>query len=355
MWPSTQLTKALNIKIPIIQAPMAGGATTPELIAAVSNAGGLGSLAAGYLSASEIKKAIFQIRQLTDKPFAVNVFIPERYTVDLEKIQRMREIIERCCFELDLKIGNVALPYLPSFEEQMNIILEENISILSFTFGIPEQAWLTKFKTKGIITMGTATSRAEALQLEKNDIDIIVAQGSEAGGHRGTFIGTAEDALCEISHLILDLVAHVKTPIVAAGGIMDAKKIVDSLKLGAVGVQMGTAFLSCPESGIHQKYKKLLLSIPQDNTVLTRVFSGKLARGIKNVFITRMNDQEENIPDYPIQNSLTRVMRNEAAKQNNLEFMSLWAGQTAYLSRGLPATELIKVLNNDVINLFNLD
>jgi nitronate monooxygenase len=348
-WPTTTLAKTLGIKIPIVQAPMAGGATTPELVAAVSNAGGLGSLAAGYLNPDDIRKNIFKIRQLTDKPFAVNLFVSEEHQATKIQIKQMCHIIEKACVELKVQIEPIEPPYAPEFDEQLKVILEEKISIFSFTFGMPSQTWLKKFKKNKTLLLGTATTLKEAQQLQEQGIDIIIGQGSEAGGHRGTFIGSTEDALINISVLVPQLAKYINVPIVAAGGIMDANGIIAAMHLGAAGVQMGTAFLSCPESGIHPKYKEALLNAKQDNTVLTRAFSGKLARGINNKFIKRMQIHEKHILDYPIQNALTRTMRKIAEKNNCIDFMALWAGQAAHLSKAIPAAELIKKLHKNVV------
>jgi len=348
MWPTTKLTKALGIQFPIIQAPMAGGTTTPELVAAVSNAGALGSLGAGYMTATDIRKAIKEIRALTNNPFAVNLFIPEQYHVTPEQMQKARDQVEQSCAELKLKIGPVAKPYAPSFEEQIKVLIEEKIPVFSFTFGALDPTWITQLKNNDTILIGTATTLAEARALEESGIDAIVAQGSEAGGHRGTFLESAEDALMNLSNLVPQLVDQVKLPVIAAGGIMDGKGIVAALALGAAGVQMGTAFLSCPEAGVHAKYKQTLLSLNQDNTTLTRAFSGKLARAIQNKFITRMDENKESILDYPVQNALTSIMRKKAKEQDCIDFMSMWAGQSAQLSRGLHAGELIKQLVDEV-------
>lgn len=352
-WPSTRITEHLNIVLPIIQAPMAGGATTSELVAAVSNAGSLGSLGAGYMTADEIRLAIKKIRTLTNKPFAVNLFIPEKHNATDEQIEQARKTVQTACPELNFNIPPINPPYAPSFEEQMHIILEEKVSIFSFTFGIPSKNWIENFKKNGITLIGTATTLEEAALLEESGIDMIVAQGSEAGGHRGSFLGKAENSLNDMSSLVRLLFGHTRVPIIASGGIMDATLIVESLTLGAAAVQMGTAFLCCPESGIHPLYKKLLSNSTRDETTLTRAFSGKLARGINNKFIKRMQSHEKEIIDYPIQNALTSTMRKEAAKQNNTDFMSMWAGQAAYCCKALPAAQLIHELNDDVLALLS--
>ncbi|MDP1603580.1 MAG: nitronate monooxygenase [Legionella sp.] len=348
MWPITTITERTSIQFPIIQAPMAGGATTPELVAAVSNAGGLGSLGAGYMQAPALKAAITRIRELTNKPFSVNLFIPEKHQAKASQINQMCHWVEAACPELKIKLSPVTPPYAPSFDEQMQVILEENVPVFSFTFGILTDEWIEKLKKKGIYLIGTATTLTEALLLEAKQIDAIVAQGSEAGGHRGTFIGSAEDALVSINLLLEELQKNIKIPVIAAGGIMDGKGIIRALTSGAQAVQMGTVFLSCHESGIHPRYKEALLKLTEDRTTLTRVFSGKMARGIRNKFIERMQAYQDNLLDYPVQNALTRPMRNDAEKKGNVEFMSMWAGQSAHLSKACSASELLNTLINDV-------
>lgn len=343
---TTTITKKLGITFPIIQAPMAGGATTPELVAAVSNAGGLGSLGAGYMTAQDIKKAIVKIRSLTNKPFAVNLFIPTAHYATEEQIQKMCQLIEINCRELNLTMHAIKSPYVPSFEEQMKVVIDEKIPVFSFTFGTLDASFIAKLKNQGTILIGTATHHSEAIALEKNGVDCIVAQGSEAGGHRGTFIGKTEDALIDVASLTSQLIDCITIPVIAAGGIMLAKNITAALALGAAGVQMGTAFLSCHESGIHFKYKEALLQATQNDTLLTRVFSGRMARGLTNKFIARMQPYNNSILDYPIQNALTRIMRQEAAKQNNNDFMSMWAGQSAYLCKSYSVAELMKKLTD---------
>lgn len=342
MW-HTRLTEKVGIQFPIIQAPMAGGATTPELVASVSNAGGLGSLAAGYMSPNEIRQQIIKIRELTNKPFAVNLFIPEAHNASPDQIKKACNEINQSCVELNLKIEPVIEPYTQSFEEQIKILLEEKIPVFSFTFGMLDALWISSFKKAHTVLVGTATTLAEAQALERSGIDIIVAQGSEAGGHRGTFLGKAEDALIGLFSLIPQLADTIKIPVVAAGGIMDGRGIIAAMTLGASAVQMGTAFLSCAEAGIPQRYKHALLTKQPDNTVLTRAFSGKLARGIRNKFIDSMNNKN-NILDYPIQNALTNIMRKKAKELNNIDFMSMWAGQAAGLCRNTTSSELINTL-----------
>jgi nitronate monooxygenase len=352
MWPETKITQLLKISLPIVQAPMAGGIATPALVAAVSNAGGLGSLGCGYNTPDEMRLAIREVKKLTDKPFAVNLFISEVAHASDDQLERARKAVSESCKELNVKISPVHAPYAPSSDEQMQVVIDEKIPVLSFTFGILSEKWLKEFKANNVVLIGTATSLAEAKIFEEKGIDIIAAQGSEAGGHRGTFIGKAKDSLFDIASLTKTIIYNIKIPVLASGGIMNAEGVVAALASGASGVQMGTAFIASPESGASDAFKELLLKSEFDDTVLTRAFSGKYARGIKNKFMTRMEKQEQDILHYPIQNALTSGMRKAAANQNNTDFMSLWAGQHAYLSTGMPAGEFVQEINRKMSSLF---
>jgi nitronate monooxygenase len=353
MWPVTKITQLLKISLPIIQAPMAGGISTPALVAAVSNAGGLGSLAVGYNTPDEIRKLIQEVRALTDKPFAVNVLLTEEHPVTADQLERARKAVAESCKELNFKVSPVHAPYAPVLDEQLQVLVDEKIPVCSFTFGVLAAQWLQVLKANNILLMGTATNLAEAKRLEELGIDMIAAQGAEAGGHRGTFIGKAKDSLFDMVTLTKTIIYNCKLPVIAAGGIMNAEGIVAALASGASGVQLGTAFIACPESGANSAYKELLVKTEFDDTILTTAFSGKLARGIKNKFTTRMQQHEAEILPYPVQNALTSPMRKASTSQNNTDFMSLWAGQHAYLTQGKPAAEIVEELNGQMSALFS--
>ncbi|MBF0280055.1 MAG: nitronate monooxygenase [SAR324 cluster bacterium] len=342
MWNKTTLSQQLQIDYPIIQAPMAGGHTTPELIAAVSNSGGLGSLGAGYMAPEEIRETVRKIRKLTDKAFSVNLFIPENPQEDHAKINKINKVMALYRQELGLPPLAETSQYGPPFEEQMEVVLEEKVPVFSFTFGLLAKEWIAELKAERIPIMGTATTVKEAIVLEEHGVDMLVAQGSEAGGHRGTFLSDAEDSLIGTFALVPQIVDQIKIPVIAAGSIMDGRGIAAALILGAAGVQSGTVFLTCNESGTKPVHQEALLYHTEEETRLTRVFSGKLARGIKNKFMLEMQVHQENVPDYPIQNVLTQDLRQAAARQELPEYMSLWAGQGLRLCRKISVQELMK-------------
>jgi nitronate monooxygenase len=351
MWPTTSLSKLLNIRLPIIQAPMAGGITTPALVSAVSNAGGLGELGAAYSSPAQIQKDIQAIKQQTSQPFAVNLFTPQAHQATLDQIQAMVTILEGIFENTHIPSDKIKEPYIPLFEQQFKIILEENVPILSFALGTLEEKYIQLCKANNIILIGTATSLQEAKMLERQGIDVIVAQGSEAGGHRSTFQDNLDAPILGLTQLLQELAGQVEIPVVAAGGIMDGKGIVAALKQHVAGVQLGTAFICCDESAAPVSYKKALLESKQDQTVLTQTFSGRIARAINNQFIEKMQPYEEEVLPFPIQNAITAFIRNEAKEQGNDQLMSLYAGQGHYLCKTLPAAKLIEELNQEVIRI----
>ncbi|MDX1656259.1 MAG: nitronate monooxygenase [Candidatus Competibacteraceae bacterium] len=341
-WADTPLTRRLELRYPLIQAPMAGGATTPELVAAVCNAGGLGSLGADYLDPEDIRTTIRHIRELTDGPFAVNLFIPESQDEDPQCLERTQERLRSFRQALELPVNPpLPEPFAPPYQEQLAVVLEEQVAAFSFTFGVPRPEELEALHQQDILTLGTATHVLEAIVLEESGVDMIVAQGMEAGGHRGTFIAPQEPLLVGTLALVPLIMAQVKSPVIAAGGIMDGRGIAAALALGAVGAQLGTAFLRCPESGIHPLHKAALVEGNEANTVLTRSFSGRWARAIRNRFITDLAPFEGELPGYPALNALTRDIRQEAARRGRPEFLSLWAGMGCSLAQAAPAGELV--------------
>lgn len=339
---TSRVIDILQIKYPIIQAGMAGAITTPELVAAVSNSGGLGTLGAGYMSPEQIRKAIYKIRELTNKPFGVNLLLTKEVQIEKEKINEAKVLLNGVNRELGIEEEDVVnLP--KSYKEQLQVLAEEKVPVVSFAFQTLEQEEIDELKRRGIKVIGTATHVAEARALAELGVDIIAGQGSEAGGHRGTFIGKEQDAMIGTFALISQLVAAVPhIPIVAAGGVMNGQGLVAAFALGAEAVQMGSAFLTSEESITHDVYKEAVLKSTDTSTIVTRAFSGKYARGIRNEFIERHEGKEEGLPMYPVQNVLTSKIRQEAATQNKGEYMSLWAGQASALARIEPAQHVVE-------------
>ena len=352
-----KLTTLLNIEYPIIQAPMAGGITTANLVAAVSNNGALGMIGAGYLSPVQLRDQIREVTQLTSHNFGVNLFVPTEFEVDEKLVEKAMQQLSPYMEELNCQTIQAPLPdeqkAVESYMEQIQVVIEEKVPICSFTFGVPSDEVMDLLKQNNVLIIGTATTVLEALAIEKLGMDAVVVQGVEAGGHRGNFLSKHEESLIGLMSLIPRAADQVHIPVIAAGGIMDGRGLLASLSLGAEAVQMGTAFLTCKESGAHPIHKEAIVQSKADDTTLTKVFSGKYARGITNKFILEMKEHEKEILDFPIQNSLTQPIRKAAATQNNKDYMSLWAGQSASLAKKETVEALIQRVINEVKDLEN--
>jgi nitronate monooxygenase len=331
----TALTRLLGIRHPVIQAPMAGGPTTPALVAAVSGAGGLGTVAGAALSPDDLRAAIGEVRALTDAPFAVNLFAP------LDAAEPTPEALAAVQAFLAPHRERLGLPPAQpprrppwTFADQLDVVLEELPAAFSFTFGAPE---LSALREAGIATLGTATTVAEARALEQSGVDAVVAQGSEAGGHRGTFLAAFGDSLVGTLALVPQVVDAVSVPVVAAGGIADGRGLAAALVLGAAGAQVGTAFLYAAESGVTPAWREALRERP---TTVTDGWSGRFARSARTPFIDELAEAPR-LP-YPLQGVLMRELW-----ANSPEYGFYLGGQAAALARELPAGELVGQLVSD--------
>ena len=337
-----ELTQALRIKYPIVQAPMLG-ITTPEMIAAIANQGGLGSLPAGGLPPEKTIELIQKTKALTQAPFAVNLFtnpLPEKPNKLV--FESMQDLLEKICIENHLDFERLAFDSLKfySYTDQIDCLLSERIPIVSFTFGTLDSISIKAFKQQGTFLIGTATCLEEAEILEEIGIDVIIAQGIEAGGHRGTFLHNQSLPMIGSMLLVPQLANKIRKPILAAGGINNGPTIKTAFMLGAKGVQIGTAFIASDESAAMSAYKEALQNAKDIDIVLTKAFSGRWARGIKNKFMTAIEKSGIQIPEFPIQGSLTLPIRIKAQQQNNKEFTTLWAGQSAATSEMKPAADI---------------
>jgi len=345
MWPDRRLLERLDIAHPIVLAPMAG-ASTPELVAAVSNAGGLGSLGAAMMPPEAIRAAIREIRRQTLRPFAINLFTYDVPAPDAAAVARMKEQIGGYLKALGRDPAALpAMPPLPDMAKQMQMVLDEAPPVFSFTFGMPPRDYVAALRAKGCVVIGTATTVAEAKALVALGVDAVTAQGSEAGGHRGTFAAPVEDSLIGTVALVPMVADAIDLPVIAAGGIMDGRGIAAALMLGAAGAALGTAFLACPENtAVNPLYRQTLLRGGGAPTRVTRAYTGRHARFIKNHFVAEMEKAPADIPAYPHQIPLTTPLRAIAGEMKNAEIMPMLAGQAYPMIRPLPAGELVQTL-----------
>lgn len=342
----TVLTKRLGLTHPIIQAPLAGGGDTPDLVAAVCKGGALGFIGAAYLTPQQIAEYSREVRTLTARPFGISLFVPQKPPAMPKDPKPALERVAPFFAEMGLPPPVVPALARDSFDEQLAAALESGASVFSFTFGILQPNAIEAIKNRRMFLMGTATTVEEAVALEKAGVDAIVTQGSEAGGHRATFGTDFDSAMVGTISLVPQVIDAVGVPVIASGGIMDGRGIAAALALGASAVQMGTVFLTCDEAGVPDAYKKAILKAREHETRLTRSFSGRPARGIVNRFMTEVERGagSEAILPFPLQNTLTRSLRSAAAKQGRAEFLSLWAGQGVRLARRQGAGQLIACL-----------
>jgi len=334
-WNENRLTAKLGIDYPIIQGPL-GGLSSQRLTAAVSNFGGLGSFGAHGLTPEAIKDVIAQIRSLTSKPFAMNLWV----SMEDEGARTSDEdAFYRSLAPLAAHIAALGAPrprYEPysgmRFDDQARVLLDERVPVFSFIYGIPPREILDECRAKRIVTIGTATTPEEGAALQDAGVDAIVASGFEAGGHRGSFLRPPEDSLTGTFSLVPQIADTVDVPVIAAGGIADARGVVAAMVLGAEAVQMGTVFLACEESGASPLHRQVLRGKKAGHTALTKGFTGRLARGVHNRLLEELSRDGTPILPYPLQRRLVRKLSVAAEAAGRSEFLPLWAGQSASLS-----------------------
>ena len=340
--PRNDFTDRLGIWHPIIQAPMAG-ASTPALAIAVSTTGGLGSLGLAMHTQESLRKDCAEVSAV-GAPYNANFFVHSEPVDDPARTAEISSLLAP--YYLELGLGQVPdAVSVPSFNQtHLEAVLDLRPAVVSFHFGLPTSDAFKAIKAAGLFTMSSATNVTEARELEARGIDAVIAQGFEAGGHRATFSEPYERGHVGTLALVPQIVDAVSIPVIAAGGIGDGRGIAAALALGASAVQLGTAFLTCPESATHPIYRRALNEARDDQTRITHAFSGRPARGLNNRYLREMTGHEDIYPDFPILNTLTGPLRKASAKENNPDFMSLWSGQSAAMSRNLPASELIQLL-----------
>jgi len=349
---NTKVTELLTIKYPIIQAPMLG-VSTPEMAAAISNEGGLGSLAVGGLSPELTQQLIRQAKTLTAKPFAVNLFthnVPSYTEDDLKPMRNLLlQLAKKRGYSLD--IADLSNFKLYTYHDQVDILLEEKISIVSFTFGCLDPKTIQRFKNSSATLIGTATCVEEAVYLKEQKVDMITVQGIEAGGHRGTFMNHIPLPQVGLFSLLPQVAQHVQLPCIAAGGINNGHTIQAAFQLGAQAVQIGTAFIATEESLAVPSYRQRLQQAQDVDTTLTKAFSGRWARGIRNQLMNEIEASGITIPPYPLQNSLIAKLRKIAQENNDSDYTTLWAGQSGSSGELKQTKDVFKNLIKDVEKL----
>lgn len=347
---ANDLIQRLGIAHPIIQGPFGGGISTPQLVAAVSEHGGLGSFGAYTNSPDEIASIAASIRRLTDKPFGLNLWVSnhdqggDRLTP--EQFDAAWKIFEPLYREFDLDKPVPPERFFHRFEDQADALLEARPAVFSFVFGIPSATILAECRRRGITTVGAVTTLAEAEAMDTAGVDVILATGFEAAGHRPSFLARAEDSLMGTMALARIVASKISRPVIAAGGIVDKAGVDAALKLGVAGVQLGTAFLACEESGAAPVHRDALFGPSANATQLTRTYSGRLARGMTNRLIEALTPYADKLPPFPIEVWFTTPLRRASLAQGRADFLALYASQAAPLLRHRRVADLMGELTS---------
>lgn len=324
------------------------GSTSPALAASVSNAGGLGSLGAGYLEPQAILDQAAQVRALGDRPYAIGLFVlPDEFKANMAAVAKARQQLDALMVSEGLDARTSVPPrWAPRFSDQFAALCEVRPAVASFAFGVISPAQLRELRQRDIYVIGTATTVLEARAWAEGGANAVCVQGAEAGGHRGTFLHQAEDAMIGLFALLPLSVRALQIPVIAAGGIMDGRGMLAAEILGAVASQLGTAFLTCPESSASAAWKQDLLQAEEHQVTTITGFSGRAARGLRNRFVEAMPQAVQGLP-YPVLNALTAPLRRAAAAAGRSDLLSEWCGQAASLARPQPAAELVARLMHE--------
>ena len=357
MWIDTPATRLLKIRYPIVQGPFGGGASSVELASIVSSLGGLGSFGAQHLAPSEIGELVTRMRAQTAAPFAINLWVDnaDAAMAGFDSAAFGRHVARLKPVYAALGLEPPAFPnrFGQDFDEQVAALVEAAPPAFSFVFGIPSPEILEACRRRGIVTIGNATTVAEARAIEAAGVDMLVATGAEAGGHRVSFLQAPDSVLMGNFSLLPQVRDAVRLPVILAGGIADGRGIAAALTLGADAVQIGTAFLACEESGTAALHRAALFSDQAQGTVLTRAFTGRLARAIRSGFAEEAESGADGIAPYPAQGWLVRTLRAAAIERGRSDLLPLYAGQSASLLRHHHATELFEALVAETDEAFN--
>ena len=357
MWYNTKATALLGIDYPIMQGPFGGNLSTVALTAAVSNAGGLGGYGAYTMSPQEIFEADKQLKVATNKPYNINLWvsdhdIPQSGLSD-EQYKKTTELFKPYFDEVGIPLPEKPAPFQSRFENQLEVILDIKPKVFSFMFGALSADVLEQCKRSGIVTVGAATTLDEAIFLESTGVDMIIASGFEAGGHRPSFLASAESSLTGTFVLLQLIREKVKTPIIAAGGIANGKGVAAALALGASAAQIGTAFLACDESNALPIHREMLFSDAAKYTTLSRAYTGRLGRGLTSRVAKEISGKEKDVLPFPLQTTLISPLRKAALDQQKWDMILFWGGQIAPILKHTKAKELMHSLIEETNAYFN--
>lgn len=356
MWYETKATEMLGIRYPILQGPFGGGLSSVQLVSTVSNMGGLGGYGAYTMSPQEIYGIDKQIRAATDKPYNLNLWVSDtdalNGTVSDEQFERVKQQFKPYFDEAGIELPVKPPPFRSRFEDQVQVVLDVRPEVFSFMFGVPSADILEECRKRGIRLVGAATTLDEAIVLENAGVDMIIASGFEAGGHRPSFLAPAERSVTGIFVLLQLIREKVKVPVIAAGGIANGHGIAAALKLGADAVQVGTAFLACDESGALPVHKAALFSDAAKYTMLTRAYTGRLGRGISTRVGMDLAGKESNILPFPLQTTFMSTLRKAALEKQKHDMVLFWGGQIAPILKHRKADGLMRSLIEETGSIF---
>ncbi|AOM76235.1 NAD(P)H-dependent flavin oxidoreductase [Pedobacter steynii] len=356
MWYHTKATAILGIQYPILQGPFGGNLSSVDLVAAVSNAGGLGGYGAYTLSPAEIIEKNKQIQNATNKPYNINLWVSDTDALDGltsdEQFEQATALFKPYFDELGIALPTKPAPFHTRFENQVEVILDIRPKVFSFIFGVPSADILEQCRRLGIVTIGAATTLDEALFLERAGADMIIASGFEAGGHRPSFLASAESSTTGTFVLLQLIREKVRIPVIAAGGIANGKGIAASLTLGADAAQIGTAFLATEESNALPIHRQMLFSDAAKYTTLSRAFTGRLARGISSRIAKDIIHKEAELLPFPLQSTFMSPLRKAALEQQKWDMILFWGGQIAPILKHTRAKELMQSLIEETTEFF---
>jgi nitronate monooxygenase len=357
MWYNTKAAQILGITYPILQGPFGGNLSSVQLVATVSNAGGLGGYGAYTLSPQEIIEVDKQIKAATNKPYNINLWVSDHDDADKEltdaRFNETAALFKPYFDELSIPMPAKPAAFKPRFESQVEAILHTKPKVFSFMFGVPSADVLEQCRKLGIITVGAATTLDEAIVLEAAGVDLIIASGFEAGGHRPSFLASAESSVTGTFVLLQQIKDKVKTPIIAAGGIATGKGVAAALALGASAAQIGTAFLATDESNALPVHRQMLFSSAAKYTTLSRAFTGRLGRGITSRVAQEMLGNEKQFLPFPLQTTFMSALRKAAIEQQKWDLVLFWGGQIAPILKHTKAAELMQAILQETTDYFD--